>query len=311
MKAPRFILQGSLVFAAIMALVAVAAADPPSFTRKWGQPGQANGELSSPHGICVDAAGDVFVADLGNDRVQKLSNTGSFVGAFGGQGEIPGKFKNPRDVAVDAAGNIYVSDDRGIQVFDSGFEYLHEWPTANVAHHIVVSGQYLYAGSGSWVIKTDLQGNFVTSWQYASTVGASQGCLAVGPSGAVYVILTRAQLVRKYTADGAFVSEWGELGQGPGKFVGPQAIAVDLDEKIYVADSYSRMQQFSSTGGFLEVWGSFGSGDGEFHDVRDIATDAIGNIYVVDQDLNRVQVFQSGSTPTLETSWGALKKLYR
>jgi hypothetical protein len=45
----------------------------------WGMSSYANGTLSGPNGIAVDSAGDVYVADTGNDRIQKFSSAGDFI----------------------------------------------------------------------------------------------------------------------------------------------------------------------------------------------------------------------------------------
>uniref|UniRef100_UPI000A058EC9 serine/threonine-protein kinase n=1 Tax=Nocardia amamiensis TaxID=404578 RepID=UPI000A058EC9 len=61
--------------------------------------------VSLPTGVAVDPAGNVYVTDMGNDRVLKL--------AAGASTPTPLPFtglKNPQDVTVDTAGNIYVSD---------------------------------------------------------------------------------------------------------------------------------------------------------------------------------------------------------
>jgi len=53
--------------------------------------------------------------------------------------------------------------------------------------------------------------------------------------------------IQEFTADGAFVSQWGSPGTGLGQFQNPVAIAVDADENIYVADALNhRIQKFGT-----------------------------------------------------------------
>jgi hypothetical protein len=53
------------------------AAQTPVFFYRWGTQGSSNGQFDSPEGITVDPAGNVYVVDRYNNRIQKFSNTGS------------------------------------------------------------------------------------------------------------------------------------------------------------------------------------------------------------------------------------------
>ena len=72
--------------------------------------------------MAVDASGNVYVADMVNDRIQKFTSEGTFLAKWGSQGNGDGQFRIPSGVAVDASGNVYVadSDNDRIQVFASG-----------------------------------------------------------------------------------------------------------------------------------------------------------------------------------------------
>jgi ribosomal protein S11 len=82
-----------------------------------------NGAISfhSPQGIAVDAAGNLYVGDTGNDTIRKLTPSGAnwVSSTIGGAAGIPGsangigsaaRFYSPWGVAVDGAGNVYVAD---------------------------------------------------------------------------------------------------------------------------------------------------------------------------------------------------------
>ncbi len=88
-----------------------------------GQAGSADGtgsaaRFDSPEGVAVDGAGNVYVADTGNDTIRKIMPAGmvtTLAGTAGQAGSADGTggaalFNDPRGVAVDGAGNVYVAD---------------------------------------------------------------------------------------------------------------------------------------------------------------------------------------------------------
>lgn len=77
--------------------------------------------LSHPYGVAVDARGDLYIADLGNARVRKISPDGVIRTIAGGGAIVPGgngdggpatsaQLLEPRNVAIDPDGTLYISD---------------------------------------------------------------------------------------------------------------------------------------------------------------------------------------------------------
>src|ERR687889_440820 len=85
----RLLLSLSLV-CATLALTASAAATC-NFLLKWGTSGTGAGQFTTPRGIAVDGAGNVYVPDQFT-RVQKFDSGGNFILQFGAPGDIPGGF---------------------------------------------------------------------------------------------------------------------------------------------------------------------------------------------------------------------------
>ncbi|HIG56559.1 MAG TPA: 6-bladed beta-propeller [Candidatus Latescibacteria bacterium] len=84
--------------------------------------------------------------------------------------------------------------------------------------------------------------------------------------------------VVKFSAQGEFLFEWGTPGSGPGEFDLPHGIAVDENERVFVADrSNSRIQIFDSTGTFIAEWKSQGLGR-----PYSMAIGSDNSVYVVD-----------------------------
>jgi sugar lactone lactonase YvrE len=63
-------------------------------------------QLHAPYGVAVDLAGNVYIADLGNNRVRRVDGAGK-ISTVGGDAQ---HLFAPRNVAVDAAGNLYIAE---------------------------------------------------------------------------------------------------------------------------------------------------------------------------------------------------------
>jgi DNA-binding beta-propeller fold protein YncE len=75
-----------------------------------------DGQFFFPVGVAMDAAGNVYVADTGNDRIQKFDGLGNFLTKWGSAGSGDGEMLNPQGIAVDATGNIYVADGENFRI---------------------------------------------------------------------------------------------------------------------------------------------------------------------------------------------------
>lgn len=66
--------------------------------------------------MAVDSAGNVFVADYGNNRAQKFAGDGLFLSAWGTAGTGAGQFTNPIGITVGSLGTAYVVDNGNSRV---------------------------------------------------------------------------------------------------------------------------------------------------------------------------------------------------
>jgi len=122
--------------------------------------------------------------------------------------------------------------------------------------------------------------------------------LALGANDVVYVVNRSYEnrpdgiRITVCTLSEEFIREFGSYGEGDGEFVWPTGIALDADEKVYVADEWlNRVSIFSKDGEFLGKWGRPGSGDGELQGPAGIAISPDGTMFLVDSKNHRVQKF--------------------
>jgi len=184
-----------------------------------GGQGPSKGQFANPRGIDVDSAGNFYVADTMNARIQKFQPDGTFVSVFGSSGPGVGEMREPNDVAVDSAGNIFVVD--------------------ALNHRL---------------LKFSPDGIFVSEWAGPEATFFGPRSVTIGPDQKVYVLdQGRSRVVRKNAIDDGFI-EWGKPGGGEGDFNEPTAIEV-ADGKVYIADAGNqRIQVFDLDGKFIAAW---------------------------------------------------------
>lgn len=265
---------GPLVLAclavALLATAAAAVVTPPVFILKWGTTGSGPGQFSGPAGVAVDGAGDVYVADTGNNRVQKFDANGVFITQWGTLGSGPGQFSGPFGIAVRGS-SVYVVDtgnDR-VEVFTSGGTFVTQWGSA---------------GTGNGQFQQPL-------------------CIAVDMYNQVYVTDYNLNRVQQFSNTGTYYNQWGTTGTGTGQFTGMSGIAVDGMLNVYITDSGNhRIEQFNSSGFFIGQWGTLGAGNGQLNYPFGVAAGG-GHVYGVDTFNQRIQMFDPSGT--YEAQWGS------
>jgi len=277
------------------------------------------GQFNSPYGVALAPDGTVYVADTGNQRIQRFSTTDQFLGTWGSQGSGDGQFGWPLGVAVASDGTVYVADmnNHRIQHFSATGQFLGKWGSQGSGdgqfqypHGVAVApdGTVYVADSNNHRIQHfSATGQFLGQW---GSQGSGDGQfnhpegVAVAPDGAVYVADSGNHRIQRFSATGQFLGQWGSQGSGDGQFQYPQGVAVAPDGTVYVADSGNdRIQRFSATGQFLDKWGSYGSGDGQFDWPSGVAVASDGTVYVADTFNDRIQRFSA--TGSFLGKWGS------
>jgi trimeric autotransporter adhesin len=184
----------------------------------------AAAQLNQPYGIAVDAAGNVYVADYGNNRVRRIGTDGTITTVAGnGQAALAGNgvpaasspLLTPRNVALDAAGDLYISEFTGHRVRKMT-------PDGNIA---TAAGIGIAGYGGDNGPATAAQLNFPAG-------------LAVDQTGALYIADSDNARIRKVQG-GTITTVVGPtitLSSGSTTALfGPVGVAVDASGVIYIA----------------------------------------------------------------------------
>lgn len=297
------------------------AASDPSFVAVIGG-GTAGHASMYPSGVDVSPAGDIYVADTGDDLVCRFDADGNRVWCQGSRGpEAPGRFENPRDVAF-LAGEVYVADTgyNRVQVLDAGTgEPLAVWPTRfgtimGISAGVGGSGERLILVTESSADKVRV---FTPAGALVRSIGQGSGSgpgqlsqprdAATDAVGNVYVADYRNRRVSVFSATGAWIGGWGINGTGPGELKRPYGIDLDPDGDVFVADTNNYIHRFRWDGQqatFVRAYGGPGTGAGRFFMLRRVAVGSTGasgalRVYGADLWAYKVEVFAEGGSHRL------------
>lgn len=297
----------AIVGCLLMSLLAASqAAAEVQFRAQWTG---ANGGFADPVDLATDAAGNVFVADTGNDRVQAYDTTGAFLRQWGSSGDGSGELDGPLGIALGPQELIYVVDSENdrVQIFDATGGFGDLWGSPGTAYG-EFSGPFGAATSAAGNVYVTDPGNARVQ-RFTPTGGAaappsewSSGMvdprgIALDAAGSVYVVDGGPDVVRSFDPAGNPVATFASFGAA-GTLDDPTGIATDPDGSLYVSDTGNdRVLHITRTGALLDVVGGPGPGEGTFLTPTGLDTDCRGNLYVIDQGHGLVQKLGEPAPP--------------
>ncbi len=210
-------------------------------------------QLNAPYGLCIDRAGNLYVADLANDRVRRISADGIISTVAGGGATPPGgdgdggpavnaKLLAPRNVATDAQGNLYISDFTGQRVL--------KVDTTGTLTTAAGTGAAGYSGDGASALRAAIS--------YPAGI-------AIDRLGVLYIADTGNKKIRR-VYQGVMSTV---LGTPAFQLNVPTGLAVDRLDNLYIADNRTTLIRVSQQG--LVTSAPVGGGD--------VAIDALDNVY--------------------------------
>jgi sugar lactone lactonase YvrE len=253
----------------------------------------------------------LFVTSLGIAvAFTQLGGGGHVEVVWGRKGISPGRLQRPRAMAIDAQDQLYLVDMTArIQVFDRDGNYLRGWQTPASANGrptgltIDQDGNLLVADTHYYrVLCYTPDGQLLEDRTLGGTPGNAPGEFGLvtdadrDSAGNLYVAeYGEYDRIQKFAPDGTFLLQWGGHGQEPGQFVRPQNIAIDEQDRVWVADACNhRIQVFDASGSsakLVKIWGEEGTELGKLRYPYDLALDGKGHVYVCEFGNHRVQKF--------------------
>ena len=273
----------------------------------FGSEGDQPDQFRSPLAISIGPEGNIYIADTGNNRIQKFNKRGVFLKYVGGFGWETEQFDRPVDVCAKTGLDVFVADfnNERIERYDKDLNYISsyypdETQTEDLRfgfpYGVTISKHgelFIIDGENYRILKINSFGEPELSfgdyrWGTGKLDRPSQ--IEITRSDDVYVSDKTANRIVVYDYFGNYTNQLGL-----GIVNSPGGIACDQNGNVWIADTgNNRIVLLSPAGRVLLSWGTEGDKLGAFRRPADVAV-GDGKVYVLDAGNSRVQVFEISS----------------
>lgn len=264
-----------------------------------GDGGEAtSAELNYPLGLAVDSSANIYIADLLNCRVRKVTASTGIISTVAGNGKCgfsgdggaatSAELANPSTVAVDKSGNLYIADENN-----------------NRIRKVVLSTGIITTVAGNGTTGFSGDGGLATNAEFDDPTA-----VGVDPSGNFYITDTVNQRIRKVTVATGIINT--VAGNGTAGFAGdggpatsaelyePLGVATDSSGNIFIVDfDNCRIREVTVSTGIINTVAGDGkcgyAGDGglatsaELNSPWGVVVGSAGNFYIGDTYNNRIR----------------------
>jgi sugar lactone lactonase YvrE len=265
-----------------------------------GDGGPANkAQLNQPFGLAVDTAGNLLIADFGNQRVRKVTSNGVIqtvagigIQGFSGDGgpATSAALHLPTDVALDTTGNLFIAD--------SGNARIRKVTPGGIISTVAGNGTPGYSGEGGQATSAQLYGPAGVATDAAGNLFIAdylnQRVFKVTPGNVISTIAGNG--TQGFNGDGGSATA-AQLNE-------PWGIAVDAAGNLFIADLANNRIRKVTTNGVIGTVAGIGvpgfSGDGgqatlaQLYRPVGVAVDGAGNLFIADSGNNCIRMVTPG-----------------
>jgi DNA-binding beta-propeller fold protein YncE len=199
---------------------------------------------NGPQDIAVDSSHNVYVLDVGYDRVQVFTAGGQYLREWA-------VLANPRSIAIDEGDVVYVLTDCRVVGYTTMGATVLGWDSClgqgdlQQGIGVDVRDGVVFIGTPNAMLKFATSGTPLA--QFMDYIGWTD--VFIVPDGSVWCVNSDASrgLVRHYSADGDVLTEWNTILPDE-ETSSPRGLALDSRERVFVADNGGRVKIFTSNG---------------------------------------------------------------
>ena len=251
-------------------------------------------QLNDPRGVAVDANGNIYISDTGNQRIRKVDSVTGKISTIAGTGAAgysgdggaatSARIDSPRALAIDASGNVYIADTGNNRVRK-------------------VTGTTISTFAGTGTAGFSGEGGLASAAQLSGPRG-----LVINAAGELLISDTGNNRVRKVAADTKITTVAGSAMGGSAGDGGPATsaqlnfpfgLAVDGSGNLFIADTSNHKIRVVGTDGTISTvvafCGAGFAGDGgvatlaHLNTPYGVAADSLGNLLIADANNNRIR----------------------
>ena len=247
--------------------------------------------LQKPNSVITDAAGNVYISDIGDERIRMVNAAGiisTFAGGGSGGDGIPATAANlngPVGVTADGLGNIFIAE--------SNHNCIRRVNSSGIISTYAGNGTAGYSGDGASATDAELKNPTGIAFD-------ESGNLIIADNGNNCVRLVNSSGIISTIAGMGTAGYYGDGGAATvAELQSPYGVAADIIGQIYISDQGNNIiRKVNSMGYISTLAGNDTSGfrgDGgpataaELHSPAGICIDATGNLLIADASNNRIR----------------------
>ncbi|WP_251551911.1 6-bladed beta-propeller [Neobacillus muris] len=232
-----------------------------AFIFKFGKKGTGEGEFLFPYGITGDKKGNIYVADLYNNRISIFDSKGKFVKYFTND-------ENKAD---------FLQSPAGLRIFNN-----HLWVT-----DIKLGKVFEYSLTGKKLLEVSTAAN-------KDDLLNAPNAVALDDEKNIYVSDSGNQRIVVFKKNGEYVRviNGSKNNKGDTKFVNPRGVGVEPDGTLLMVDNMTHyVYGFNQKGEQVFQIGGIGSDKGQFYLPNGLFVDNNGEVFVTDTVNQRIAVY--------------------